>query len=567
MTSEPDTSSVQPTPRVEIASELERRRRELAALQAIALVSNRGLDVRSVVDTAVEVAHAALKSDLTCFYRFDSERRVLVLEHHRGLDAGLKPDIQELALGTGMTGKSALTGKAVLARDYSQEANALPGIVFRGYNCVMAAPVKIQDELLGTLNVSAFDNCWESADLDVFSSIGVQLGTALENARLLERLRASEARYRTVVEAAPNVVYEADTNGHVLYMSPKVQELTGYRAERFDRDPAFFSTLIHPEDRAARLAKLRTLSAPGDRTTSEYRLLHANGVDIVWVADHAQARAARAREPGPIVVTGALADLRERKVIEAAAREQSRLASLGELAAGVAHEVNNPLSGIINYGQLAKRILERLREARSGRPDPNVDRLDEPLDGILAEAERILEIMRTLVSFARRPEKEAFRALAPLELVRASLTILKQRLKEDSIALEVSVPPELPAVRARGHELTQVLQNLITNARAALNDRFPRWERAKVLSLHAERVPPDERAPAGYVRFRVRDAGSGIAPENLSKVFVPFFTTKTDGTGLGLPIAKEIVESHGGAMTVESRPDLGTTISFTVPVY
>src|SRR5207302_4452245 len=143
------------------------------------------------------------------------------------------------------------------------------------------------------------------------------------------------------------------------------------------------------------------------------------GVDIGWVADQAQVREACAGETS-LMVTGILVDLSARKVLEAAAREHARLASLGELAAGVAHEINNPLSGILSYAQLAKRYLQQPAGARAVPPE---QQLREPLDGILAEAERILEITRTLVAFAKRPELEAFRALPVHELVRASLTI------------------------------------------------------------------------------------------------------------------------------------------------
>ena len=546
-----------------LRSRLELRERELSALQAIAFVSNRGVDTRSVVDTALEVVHRAFASDATCFYRFDRERSILVLEQHRGLDSGMQRDVQEIPLGVGITGAAAQAIHGILSHAYQQDERAMPGVLFRGFESVMAVPVKFGDELLGTLSVGAFRKAWDDADRDVLASIGVQVGTALENAALLERLRASEARHRTLVETAPNVVYEARPDGTLLLCQPQGARAHGHPAARFQSEPGFFSTIVHPDDRAARLARLDSLSRAGDHAVLEYRLLHANGLDIVWVADHAQARVARAAEPGPVVVAGVLVDLRERKVIEAAAREQSRLASLGELAAGVAHEVNNPLSGIMNYSQLARRILEKGAASRV----PGIEGLGDSLDGILAESDRIVEIMRTLVSFARRPEKESYRALPPDELLRGSLTIMKQRLKEDSIAIEVDVPEETPPVRARGHELTQVLQNLITNARHALNERFPRWDRAKALSFRARRQPADERSPAGYVRFEVADRGCGISPANLSRVFVPFFTTKSDGTGLGLSISKDIVETHGGQMAVESKPGEGTTVSFTIPVY
>lgn len=539
------------------STELERRRRELEALQAIALAVNRGSDVRGVIDAAVDVIHRTFRPAITTWFRLDAARSVLLVDNHRGVDPALLAEINELPIGVSLTGTAASTRQPQLSRDYVADARAAnrPRST-PPFKSAMSVPVSRGDELLGVLSLGAIEGVYDEADLGVLAGIGAQLGTALENARLVARLRASEARYRTFIEAMPHPVYEARPTGEVTFASPKIRDLTGSAPERFEKDPQLFGSLVHPEDRALRAEKLASLRAAGDRVTLEYRLVHANGVEIVWVSDQALAR----ETPAGLGVLGVLVDLRERKLIEAAAREHARLASLGELAAGVAHEVNNPLSGVINYAQLAHRIMEL-------KPANALDRLREPIEGIVAEAERILEITRTLVSFARRPEKEAFRALSASELVRASLTIMKQRLKENSIALEVDVPEDLPPLRARGHELTQVLQNLINNARQALDQRFPRWDPSKKLSFRAERVDADAASPQGYVRLEVADKGVGIPAADLPRVFVPFFTTKPQGTGLGLAIAREIVVAHGGRMDVTSTPGEGTVFSFTIPVF
>jgi signal transduction histidine kinase len=356
-----------------------------------------------------------------------------------------------------------------------------------------------------------------------------------------------------LLDALPYAVYEARPSGDVLSMSARVEDLLGIPAARFTSEPGLLARIVHPDDRARRQQALGALGSVGQHAWIEYRLLHANGIDIAYVADHVQVREAN-------VLVGMLVDLTQRKLSEQTAREHARLASLGELAAGVAHEVNNPLSGVLNYAQLAKRLLQQ--------PGPfSTAKLVEPLEGVIAEGERILEITKTLVSFARRPEQEAYRALSVAELVRATLTISKQRLKEHSIAIDVEIPQDLPAVRARGHELTQVLQHLIANAHLALNARFPRWDPQKRLAFRAARIDGDSAHPSGYVRIEVADKGAGIAPENLPRVFVPFFTTRKDGSGLGLTCTREIVQAHGGKVTITSAPNEGTTVAFTIPAF
>ncbi len=545
-------------PHADDASQLARRERELGALQAIALAVSRGSDVRGILDAAVGVLHATFGSVLTSWLRYDPATGKLAFEVERGLEPELRAELDQERLGTGISGLAAETRRPQMTTNYGDDPRRMTGVTslprFRGVMCV---PVIAGDELLGVLGLGSTERAYDESDLGLLASIGSLLGVVLENARLLERLRSSEARYRTFVEAMPYAIYEARPSGELLYASARIEELTGHPRDRFEREPGLYASLVHPDDRALRAGKLSQLTRCGNRMTVEYRLIHANGF-IVWVFDQAQARETPPGSAGPTVL-GVLVDLRERKLIEAAAREHARLASLGELAAGVAHEVNNPLSGIINYAQLAHRVLEV-------RPPNVLERLDEQIGGILAEADRILEITRTLVSFARRPEKEAFRPLPAHELVRASLTIMKQRLKENSIALDVDVPEDLPPLRARGHELTQVLQNLINNARAALDQRYPRWDPAKRISFRGVALPGDAASPAGYVRLEVTDQGVGIPASDLSQVFMPFFTTKPQGTGLGLAISREIVLAHGGRIEVRSTQE-GTTFSLIIPAF
>jgi PAS domain S-box-containing protein len=222
-----------------------------------------------------------------------------------------------------------------------------------------------------------------------------------------------------------------------------------------------------------------------------------------------------------------------------------RLATLGELAAGVVHELNNPLTSITVYAEFLVRKLES-----QGADAPDIEKLRR----IGASAQRILRFSRDLVQYARPSGKEH----EPVDLagvVRQSVSICEHLVERGGIALTVDLHPELPVIQAVGGQLEQVLINLITNAVHAVEEGGRVTVRAR----------PDGE---DLVRLEVGDSGPGVPEASREKIFEPFFTTKADGkgTGLGLPIVRNIVEAHRGTISV-TRSDLGGALfSVVIPV-
>ncbi|HEX8336319.1 MAG TPA: ATP-binding protein [Pyrinomonadaceae bacterium] len=236
-------------------------------------------------------------------------------------------------------------------------------------------------------------------------------------------------------------------------------------------------------------------------------------------------------------------DLTERRRLEAEKEsmrrqlfQSSKLASLGELSAGVAHEINNPLNGIINFAQLLK--------------DDGVARTEEQrmmVDGIIGEGERIARIVRDLLTFARRDPSE-LTSVHLAETITASMSLFGHQFVKDGIEVEVEVEEGLPPVTADGSRLRQVVINMISNAHLAL--------RAKAGGPKVLRVSARAAGRAGGQRVHLEffDNGAGIRREDIDKVFDPFFTTRraTGGTGLGLSLSFGIVREYGGTIRVES---------------
>ncbi|HEX6624797.1 MAG TPA: ATP-binding protein, partial [Pyrinomonadaceae bacterium] len=216
--------------------------------------------------------------------------------------------------------------------------------------------------------------------------------------------------------------------------------------------------------------------------------------------------------------------------------QSSKLASVGELSAGVAHEINNPLNGIINFAQLLK--------------DDEVARTDgqrRMVDGIIDEGECIARIVRNLLTFARQDPHELTRVNIA-ETIDASLSLFGHQLRKDGIAVEIAVEENLPPVMADGPRLRQVMVNMVSNAHHALRAKAGG---EKVFRTTARAV---ETAGGPAVRIEFYDTGVGIRREDIDKVFDPFFTTRraTGGTGLGLSLSFGIVREYGGTITVES---------------
>lgn len=244
-------------------------------------------------------------------------------------------------------------------------------------------------------------------------------------------------------------------------------------------------------------------------------------------------------------------DITERRRAQADTARASHLASLGELAAGVAHEINNPINGIINYAQL---LANRLPEGVKDR---------EIAERIIREGNRIAVIVRNLLSFARE-RREIKRPVTIQEILTDVLALVEAQLTRDGIRLTVEVPEDLPPVEAIRHHFQQVFLNLISNSRYALNEKFPSYHREKELIIRAAVVG---EGGAMFVRTVFEDRGTGISPRILDKVMNPFFTTKPadQGTGLGLSISLGIVRDHGGSFEIESREGEFTRVLIELP--
>lgn len=241
----------------------------------------------------------------------------------------------------------------------------------------------------------------------------------------------------------------------------------------------------------------------------------------------------------------------EKLALESQLQQAQKLESIGTLASGVAHEINNPLTGIINYAQL---IHDRMENAT----------LRDYAQGIIDEGNRVASIVKSLLSFSRQ-EKERHSPANMADIVNATVSLIRAVLHRDQIELTMDIPPDLPLLKCRTQQIQQVLLNLLTNARDALNDRYPQPHPDKTLHISVELI---ERKDGSWLRTIVEDHGSGISADIIDRIFDPFFSTKPreKGTGLGLSVSYGLVRDHHGRLEVESVPNAYTRFIMDLPV-
>jgi len=244
-------------------------------------------------------------------------------------------------------------------------------------------------------------------------------------------------------------------------------------------------------------------------------------------------------------------DISEKVRLQKENARTGQLVALGELAAGVAHEINNPITGVINFAQILSN-----RSQKGSREEDIAQR-------IIREGDRIAAIVGKLLAFARKSGEEK-KFVSVREILTDVLTLFEAQLRRDGISMEVDLPLDLPLVYACFQQIQQVFMNILSNARYALNSRYPQPDERKQLRIHGEALQTDGGT---WVKISFTDHGCGIPASILEKIMNPFFTTKPsgEGTGLGLSISHEIIADHSGRIEAESSEGEYTRIDVILP--
>ena len=362
-----------------------------------------------------------------------------------------------------------------------------------------------------------------------------------------EVLRESEERFRNAFEESAIGMALQAIDGQYLRVNRALCEMLGYSAEELLAKT--FHLIVHPEDRDVDVALARRMLAgeiPSYET--EQRYVHKLGHEV-WVLASVSLVHNAQGHPHYLVVQAQDITARKQAVaiqarLQAQLTQNEKLAAMGQLLAGVAHELNNPLSVVMGQAELLQD------QAGPGPLGARVER-------IALAAERCVRIVNSFLSLARQrpPERTA---VDLNQVVRGAMELLAYPLQVDGVDVRLDLAADLPALWADADQLHQVLINLLSNAQHALRGSPP--PRHLAISSRAE-------AAGTRVVIEVADSGPGVPPGIRSRIFEPFFTTKRvgEGTGLGLPLCRGIVEEHGGTLTLESRPGAGAVFRIELP--
>jgi PAS domain S-box-containing protein len=390
------------------------------------------------------------------------------------------------------------------------------------------------------------EDCW----LYVFKDISERKSTE-------QALRSSEQSFRKLIESAPDGIC-VHRNQRYVYVNPAM--LKALRYERAsDLIGRHIMELIHPDDREMISQRVRNIIASGQAVPpQQWRSLRSDGS---WFYSETVALPIEFDGQPSVLVLGR--DITERKQVEAQLLQADRMVVMGTLAAGVGHEINNPLTYVLSNlsmaGDEVTRLLQEMEQQTLAEARGWCSRLSE-LKALLAEAhsgaDRVRTIVRDLKVFSRQGE-ERRTAVDVREVMELSIKMSAHEMR--SRARLVTHYEPVPAVHADSARLGQVFLNLLVNAAQAIPEGNAQESEIAV------RVRGDG---AGRVAVEVSDTGTGIAPEVLPHIFEPFFTTKPvgSGTGLGLSICHSIIRDLGGELTVRTEHGRGTTFTVLLPV-
>ncbi len=535
----------------QLEKQLQQQRQQLALLNQAVQAVSATLETREVLETAVREVDTIFNIDTAAIYMVKSGR--LYCDHcHSIYPEALPAAMPVIPVGQSLIGAAFMQQTVLYSNDPDSETRFQPAYdapsAFSVQNLV-AAPLIVRGHAVGALVAYNKNNGpFTSFDIDLFSSLSNAIAEAIENSWLFTRVRQRQQQIlesrntlQALIDGIPHPIYTINENWQIVSINKSQADLFPESAEELAGKVcyrAFFQRQTPCDHCHAAKTLLKNEAARWSANwVGEDHLLQE------WEVNAYPIPSTQASSASAVILWQ---DRTEERRLENSLMQAGKLAAIGQLAAGVAHEINNPLTAINANAQMLKMFI------------PPEDENYESVDLISMAGERAAKVVRGLLDFARQ-EQYAFESADVNVSICQALDLMRYQLGTADIKVIQNLADDLPEVVASWDHMKSVWLNLLVNARDAVED-LPGNRCIEITT----RCATDDK----FVQVLLRDNGKGMSAAEAEHIFEPFYTTKDPGkgTGLGLATSHRIIEQHGGEINVVSAPDEGTTFIIRLPI-
>ncbi len=510
--------------------------KQLLTLQTISKKTSSTFNLEKLLNMISASALKITKASSCTLFLIDEESKELEIASRNG-EGCLDTEHFRLKVGEGIVGWVAESGLSLLVSDVHQEARYLE--IVEGIASQLAVPLISEKRVLGVLSIdSRARAAFSEDDLKLLLIFAGHTASLIKNVRLYGQVMTERNFRENILESSPNSVVSINLKKEISSINRRTEEIFNLKrsqvvgrkaAEIFEADINRIIDLALDQHTVADYQEIKKLAKDGSTITL--------GITSSLLKNHQR------NLIGAMVI---IRDLTEEKKTEALIRRMDRLSSLGQLSAGIAHEIRNPLTSInFNVQLLAKKVV--MTEATRNL-------IDDTQEGI----DRIRILVKGMLDFAK-PSRPCLQNDSIVRVLKDSIALLDSQLKKHKVLVALDMDDDLPEVVLDAHQIQQVFVNLLLNGMEAMAE----GGRISV----AGRIEKDASADRERLLLHITDQGQGISREDLSQIFNPFFTTKADGTGLGLSIVHKILEQHNATVDVRSEEGQGTTFLLSFPMH
>lgn len=535
----------------QLEKQLQRQSQQLVTLNQLSRAVTTKLSTADIMALAVEGVDAIIGVEMAALYMIDGEGSLLRCRqtHARGSDGAVSPP--PVPVGKGLIGLAFQSRKSLCLNDPVGDARFRPDLDSpsgNGLRSIMIAPLQMRGKAVGLLGAfNKIDDPFTDIDRGLFTSLASSVSRALEIAWLFQSVKQRQSELlqsrnelQAIIDGILHPIYTIDEGWRIVAVNETKRErldaIAGRLGGRLCHE--VFYDRATPCDHCLAAATLR------DKQSQSWSVKW-QGADHrpqEWDVNAYPLPGSAAGAPRAVIVWQ---DRTEERQLESSLMQAAKLAAIGQLAAGVAHEINNPLTAINANAQMLQMTT------------PEEDESYESIDLIARAGDRAARVVRGLLDFARQSEY-SFEPADINESISQALDLVAYQFTSANISVALQLGEDLPPINASWEHLQSVWLNLLINARDAL--RSVGGDRKIAISTSAGEE-------AAGILVSVSDTGRGMSKSEIGRIFEPFYTTKApgEGTGLGLATCQQIVNQHGGKISVASQPGQGTTFVVYLP--